>query len=106
MQNHHNVLVSESDRKWQLVVDGQTGGGPYTQLTKDTAKIRISYCCLWCWLGRSKLRVQIIPFVPVDLRSVKQAALTVYASKSYEVEVIILVFLISLKLTEQVHQNQ
>ncbi|XP_072037235.1 uncharacterized protein [Amphiura filiformis] len=73
------------DKTWKLVMDGQTGS-PNSLLTKDVAKIRITHCCLWCWLGRSKLRVQILPFVPVDLRTAKQIGLTVYASKSYDVQ--------------------
>ncbi|XP_072017101.1 uncharacterized protein [Amphiura filiformis] len=71
---------------WLLHFDGKKGTIPDALLTKDVAKIRFTHFSLWCWLGLGKLRVHILPFVPVDLQRSKSIGLTVYAVKSSDVK--------------------
>ncbi|XP_072018928.1 uncharacterized protein [Amphiura filiformis] len=58
-----------------------------TRLTNDVIQIRPTHFCIWCFVGiRSQLRVKILPFIHVDLRSAKQIELIVYALKNYDVK--------------------
>ncbi|XP_072017192.1 uncharacterized protein [Amphiura filiformis] len=72
--------------RWQLDYDGETGNNANTFLSKDVVKIRMAHFCIKCILGRSKLRVKILPYIPVDLRRSKEIGLTVYALKSFHVK--------------------
>ncbi|XP_072048979.1 uncharacterized protein [Amphiura filiformis] len=80
------VWTKTAGHNWQLGNDSQTGNNSNTLLSKDVVKIRMAHFCIKCILGRSKLRVQIQPFIPVDLRRSKKIGLTVYALKTFHVK--------------------
>ncbi|XP_072027914.1 uncharacterized protein [Amphiura filiformis] len=79
-------MAAGGNAKWHPYFDGQRGVSPDVLLTKDVVKIRVTHFCVWCWLGGGKLRVQILPFIPVDLQRSKEIGLTVYALKSFDVK--------------------
>lgn len=81
------LLLIGHNRIWQLSIDDETGSSADTLLLKNAIKTRMSHFCHKCILGRSKLRVQILPFIPADLQRSKKIGLTVYAVKSFDAKV-------------------
>ena len=56
-------------------------------LSGKTFKIRRNGFCVWCWLGRCELDVQIMPFIDRDLLSSKTVVLNVFALTNHDAKV-------------------
>ena len=68
--------------------DGEDGSTDSNILLKGkTLKIRRKGFCVWCWLGRCELDVQIMPFINIDLLRSKTVVLKVFALTNHDAKV-------------------
>ncbi|XP_072037085.1 uncharacterized protein [Amphiura filiformis] len=80
--------TTEGNEKWELYYGAQTESNQSTHLTKAVVQIRCEHFSLRSFLGRGKVQLQILPFIPADLQRSRKIGLTVYALKSCDVKTV------------------
>ena len=68
-------------------------------LKKEKIKLRSDHFCLWAFLGKCTMKVQIRPYIQNNLRKTKTVTLKVFAIKKCDVKVSILCYLYCVSVT-------
>ena len=85
---HQNTINITFCTGWEVVFDGRDGSTDSNILLRGkTLKIRRKGFCVWCWLGRCELDVQIMPFIDEELWRSKTVTLTVFALADHDAKV-------------------